>query len=359
MTMVLQEEEKEVSSPLRYADRNQRQRRLSFPSIICNNMTMMTAIAIIILLLARRSTSNLHHLINKNLGLQQRGDVLSNSRHNNTTTTTTALLRKRRQHFNATIICPSLPDRLMNSYDNYGKHIIPQRSLDALLLSNDEVDRQRLIMKKMKHGTMGDIILKCPSSTLISLPSSCRGILKVYKSNTVYQHVKYCLTLLKDTGIVPRILYSNDTTQTIVEEEKGQYTMRSYYSKSNLKKNHKHKKSTTSPTIPIDFDQQLRRILCLLQQYSVIHRDITDANFIIDDDTGMMSIIDFGDAYVVYESANYNWRNIQNLFMIWWNNYLENQRMEEFITIIKSQLMKGIRKQWRPPSSSRQRQYSV
>jgi serine/threonine protein kinase len=321
--------------------------------------------------------------MNKNLPGIQQSDVLhlSNSSHNNTMTTTTLSRGERRQQFNATsTICPALPERLMNSYYNYGKHIIPQPSLVTLLLSNDEVDRQRLIMKKMKHGTMGDIILKCPqpssssassSSSALSSSSSCRGILKVYKSNTVYQHVKYCLTLLKDSGIVPRILYSNDTTQTIVEEEKGQYTMRSYY--SNLKKKHNHKKSTSSiPKIPIDFDQQLSRILCILQQYSIIHRDITDANFIIDDDTGMISLIDFGDAYVAYDydaaiipsllsllsTNNYNWRNIQNLFMIWWNNYLEIQRMDEFITIIKSQLMNGIRKQWRPPSS-RQRQYSV
>ncbi|OEU19353.1 hypothetical protein FRACYDRAFT_235400 [Fragilariopsis cylindrus CCMP1102] len=275
------------------------------------------------------------------------------------TTTTTLLLRKRKQHFNATIVlslCPPLPDRLMNSYHNYGKHIIPPPSLEALLLSTEDVDRQKLIMRKMKHGTMGDSILKCPSLSL-SLPlslSSCRGILKVYQSNTVYQHVKFCLTLLQDTGIVPRILYSNDTTQTIVEEEKGQYTMRSYYST---------KSTSTIFKIPIDFDQQLRRILCILQQHSLIHRDITDANFMIDDETGMISIIDFGDAAYVaaYDepSANanyYNWRNRQNLWMIWWNNYLETQRMEEFIAIIQSQLRNGLRKQWRPPSSSSLRQ---
>jgi serine/threonine protein kinase len=141
------------------------------------------------------------------------------------------------------------------------------------------------------------------------------------------------LTLLKDTGIVPRLLYADDTTNTLVEEDKGWLSMRN------------------SP-IPLDFDQQLRRILCLLRQNRIVHRDMTYPNFVIDEITGMIYLIDFGDSFTWYggwyETQNCNWRNLQNLFTIWARGYDEEKYLEDFIDATIPEITGD--RQWRPPA---------
>jgi serine/threonine protein kinase len=128
-------------------------------------------------------------------------------------------------------------------------------------------------------------------------------------------------------------LYSDDATNTLVEEDKGWLSMRN------------------SP-IPVDFDQQLRRMLCILRQHSVVHRDVTYSNFLIDEITGMIYLIDFGDAFVAdggwWEPQNYNWRNMQNLFTMWARSYDEEARFEDFIDTTIPEV-RGDR-QWRPPA---------
>lgn len=278
------------------------------------------------------------------------GNIESNSSQVNMMSTTTATTTP------SPPACPSLPDRLLH-------HHVDLLSPPLVPLTSKEVQQQKKLRKRDRLGTMGDSILLCPShhrsrvdpnDGRIRTPEndpllqSCRGIVKHYQSRSVYEHVKRCLTVLHDTGIAPRLLYSDDATLTLVEEDKGFLTMRN------------------SP-IPVDFDQQLRRILCILRQHSMVHRDVTYPNFIIDEVTGMIYIIDFGDAYLgpsqfssntvgtssqqsttISSSTTWNWRNIQNLFNIWWNNYDEEARLEEFIAKTIPEV-RGTR-QWRPPA---------
>jgi Phosphotransferase enzyme family len=278
-----------------------------------------------------RSYWNFRHLMQKNLGLEHRKQQ------------PTSLLRANNGSSGnsthpATTHCPSLPDRLLHHHANL-------LSPPLTPLTTEQVQQQMKYRKRDRMGTMGDSILTCPNHhrsrvdpngrirTMENDPflTLCRGILKQYQSRAVYQHVKRCLTLLNDTGIAPRLVYTDDDTLTLVEEDKGFLTMRN------------------SP-IPVDFDQQLRRILCILRQHSIIHRDLTYPNFIIDEVTGMLYIIDFGDAHVGTTDDNeyWNWRNVQNLFNIWWSDYDEETRMEEFIADTIPEVQGS--RQWRPPA---------
>lgn len=228
-----------------------------------------------------------------------------------------------------------------------------------------------------------------PDHTTSSSSSSplCYGVLKIFRSKVVYEHTKRCLTLLQNEDFVPRLLYSNDTTLTIVEEDRGQLTM-------------------MNAPIPMDFDQQIHRMICRLRQYyRIIHRDITYTNFVIDPKTGFISLIDFGDAFVAIDEetevglltgtnlmanaksgpadnnsnnniilrieppptkrvrysssspssllcwwsnrSNWNGRNMVNLFNIWLYSYDEEARVSQFIQDTIPHIH-GTR-QWRPP----------
>ncbi|KAG7349734.1 phosphotransferase enzyme family protein [Nitzschia inconspicua] len=285
---------------------------------------------------------NFQSLMKKNLGLELQDQLSTPSLRTNTgfSTNSTSLMTSHSLSSTMTS-CPALPDRLLH-------HHADLLSPPLLPLTHQDVQQQMKLRKRDRMGTMGDSILLCPSHfrsrvdpngrirTIENDPlmKSCRGIMKQYQSPAVYRHVKRCLTLLNGTGIAPRLLYSDDATLTLVEEDKGFLTMRN------------------SP-IPVDFDQQLRRILCILRHYSIVHRDLTYPNFVIDEVTGMLYIIDFGDSHVgagANERAGdyWNWRNVQNLFNIWWNSYDEEARMEEFITKTIPEI-RGSR-QWRPPT---------
>lgn len=229
-------------------------------------------------------------------------------------------------------VCPPLPDRLARK--SQPPPLIP--------ITKDQVDKQREIMTMTRFGTMGDTILQCPAVSSSNLETECRGVLKIYRSRTVYEHVKRTLTILADTGIVPRVLYSDDTTNTLVEESMGEVTM------------------MNSP-IPVDFDEQLRRIFCILRQHKVVHRDVKYTNIVINDVTGMLFLIDFGDAFLGTEGgvlANlfpspsqqkdrpFNWRNMVNLINILIFNYDEERVMEDFIAKTRPKVLG--RRQWRP-----------
>jgi serine/threonine protein kinase len=180
---------------------------------------------------------------------------------------------------------------------------------------------------------------------------------KIYKSPTVYEHAKRCLTLLAKEDFVPNILYYSDADLTIVEEDRGQLTM-------------------MNAAIPLDFDQQIHRMICILHhRYKIIHRDIAYTNFVVDPQTGFVSLIDFGDAFVAHTSSddvigvssssssspppsmqalkwwkdvdNWNGRNLINLLNIWLSTYDENERVEQFITDTIPHIYG--KRQWRPP----------
>jgi serine/threonine-protein kinase RIO1 len=107
--------------------------------------------------------------------------------------------------------------------------------------------------------------------------------------------------------------------------------------------------------IPDDFDVQLRRIRCLLQHHQILHRDLTWQNLILNQDTGKLYVIDFGDAFVWngFSSwgGNNNWssRNVENLFNIWWKHYDEERQLEWLISETRLEV-KGDRL-WKPPST--------
>jgi hypothetical protein len=297
----------------------------------CNRFAPPLPLVLLILWCASQSFWDFQRLMKKNLGRMQHNRSSATSLRadgSNPRNSTLSLL--------GTSTCPPLPDRMLHRHvDLLSPPLIP--------LSQQDVENQMKYREKNRMGTMGDTILTCHSHhrsrvdehgrirTMQTDPTmkECRGILKEYQSKAVYQHVKRCLTILNDTGIAPRLLYSDDAKLTLVEEDKGFLTMRN------------------SP-IPIDFDRQLRRILCILRQHSMVHRDVTHPNFVIDEITGMLYIIDFGDAYVGTRELTFNWRNLQNLFTIWWNQYDEERRVEEFIADVLPDI-RGDR-QWKPPA---------
>jgi serine/threonine protein kinase len=199
-------------------------------------------------------------------------------------------------------------------------------------MTKEQMTKQLEDMEEITVGTTGNRILHCPSHYTYGIP--CRGVLKVYRHTSVYQHVKRCLTLLETVGIGARILYADDATATMVEEDMGRVTM-------------------MNAPIPLDYDVQLRRIRCLLQEHSILHRDLNWRNFLVDKGTGKVTIIDFGDAFVwhgggVWNRQNYSYRNVVNLFNIWWRSHDEDASLERMIAFTIPEI-KGDR-QWRPPA---------
>jgi hypothetical protein len=218
-------------------------------------------------------------------------------------------------------VCPPLPSRLQEF-----AHKIETAPFQKL--TEGDFQRQLPTMLDSRNsGTTGNRILVCPQQPVHYKP--CTGVVKVYRYPSVYFHVKYCLTLLQNTGIVPRILYADDATHTLVEEDLGRVTM-------------------MNSKIPLDFDLQLRRIRCILQRHRIIHRDITWRNFIVDMEAGFITIIDFGDAFLWggdneddeddERNILYGWRNMINLFNLWWRNYSEERRLEDLIEDTKPHL---------------------
>ena len=167
--------------------------------------------------------------------------------------------------------CPRLPNRLLDKqqYD----HPLPQlvsisqdRHLQQKLLdersttttktmSHEHLMGQMTRMAKTRFGTMGDTIMMCHrndhTTTSAKTSPSCYGVVKIFRFKSVYDHTKRCLTMLHDEDFVPNLLYSNDTTLTIVEEDRGQLTM------------------MNSP-VPIDFDVQLRYV-CHFPRAAILH----------------------------------------------------------------------------------------
>jgi hypothetical protein len=225
--------------------------------------------------------------------------------------------------------CPALPERLQ-----HGGHLPPLAPLTKRL-----VEKQLKFIKETTPGTTGNRILTCPP-----LHKHCRGVTKVYRSKAVYHHVKRCLTLLQDAGIGARILYADDETATMVEEDMGRVTM-------------------LNSEIPDDFDVQLWRIRCLLRHHQILHRDLTWQNIIVNQFTGKLYVIDFGDAFVWQGFSwqerlwrhweNYSRRNVENLFNIWWKHYDEDGQLERLISETRPEV-KGDRL-WKPPSTTYQR----
>jgi hypothetical protein len=304
-------------------------------------------LVLLVLWCSFRSVWNFHVLMEKNFGQedkQQPAVTLPPRLRAGNIDATTLMTNDNNQ----TAKCPNLPERLLH-------HHVDLLSLPVFPLTKDDVQSQMKLMIRNRLGTMGDIIMTCPdhhrsrvdpygrikttyADTHTPQTSSpiCRGIVKHYKHRSVYDHVKRILTTLEHTGIVPRLLYSDDSSLTLVEEDKGFLTMRN------------------SP-IPVDFDVQLRRILCILRKHAIVHRDLTYPNFIIDEVTGMIYIIDFGDA-VMWDNTNhgwlqwdnFNWRNLHNLFMIWLRKYDEEERLEAFIADTIPEITGD--RQWRPPT---------
>jgi hypothetical protein len=79
---------------------------------------------------------------------------------------------------------------------------------------------------------------------------------------------------------------------------------------------------------------------------------MTYPNFVIDEITGMIYLIDFGDSFTWYggwyETRNYNLRNLQNLFTIWARGYDEEKYLEDFIDVTVPEITGD--RQWRPPA---------
>ena len=217
--------------------------------------------------------------------------------------------------------CPELPERLQN---------LPPESRLHPMTQNKLTEQLEYKMEAVDLGTTGNRILKCKNQYR---GISCRGVLKIYPQRSVYELVKRCLTLLEHAQIAPRILYADDATATMVEEDLGTITM------------------MNSP-IPMDFDLQLRRIRCILREHAILHRDLLFRNFIIDKKTGKVFVIDFGDAFVwegggVWNSQNFSSRNLVNLFNMWWRGHDEDANLEWLIDYTKPEI-RGDR-QWRPP----------
>lgn len=181
-------------------------------------------------------------------------------------------------------ICPPMPKRL--------EHVKP---FPLETMTKEEMEYQiQNYMDENEFGTTGNRILTCRQHNV----HFCRGVVKVYRSKAMYFQVKRCLLMLQEAGITSRILYADDETGTMVEEDMGEVTL------------------MNSP-VPWDYKEQMHLIQCILQQHSIIHRDFNFRNFIANQATGKINIIDFGDSVVwqggLWNLENYNWRNLQNV----------------------------------------------
>jgi len=255
-----------------------------------------------------------------------------------TTTTTTS------EHLE----CPALPERLQTM-------AMGRPPYSPVQLTKEEVDHQLQIMIPNKVGTTGNQVFVCPankqqknSTAADDDTTECRGVVKVYRSRAVYHHVKRCLLLLaEDTTsyVTSPILYADDASATMVEANAGP--------------------AMSISTWPDDFEPQLRRIMCLLRRQHMIHRDLNWQNFVVDETTGRIYIIDFGDAFVWQSQPgdteeeggawrnwqNYQRRNLVNLFNIWWKQHDEQQQLEDLIAKIKFQRKRNKTRIWKAPVS--------
>jgi tRNA A-37 threonylcarbamoyl transferase component Bud32 len=227
---------------------------------------------------------------------------------------------------NFTTSCPSLPGRLENI--TIPKPLVP--------LSKEQLESQ--VVKHMileEHGTTGSKILTCRRDVKLS-SEECRGVLKIYRSKSIYRHVKRCLRLLEKSGMTSRILYTDDENKIMVEEDLGSLTM------------------MNSP-VPFDYAPQLRRIHCILQEHSIIHRDFNFRNFIVDPSTGYIRIIDFGDAVIWQGSSrnteNFQLRNLENLFSLWWKSYDAQAELDGMVEIADPMIFGD--RLWKPPKPKR------
>lgn len=193
------------------------------------------------------------------------------------------------QQTNATSssVCPPLPKRLQH-----------EKPLPLERMTKEEMENQiQNYMDQNEFGTTGNKILTCRQHNV----HFCRGVVKIYRTKAMYFQVKRCLTMLENTGITSRILFADDETGTMVEEDMGEITL------------------MNSP-VPWDYKEQMHRIQCILQQHAIIHRDFNFRNIIANQETGMIHIIDFGDAVVwqggLWNPENYNWRNLQNVRIV-------------------------------------------
>jgi hypothetical protein len=218
--------------------------------------------------------------------------------------------------------CPLLPARLQ---------ALGARSA-ARMLTREQVDNQMAsMMKENKAGTTGTKVLFCPPSFS---SDTCRGIVKVYKSRAVCEHVKRCLKMLEPAGDVgARILYADD--KTMVEENMGP--------------------TMSISTWPDDFEIQLRRIVCILRKHSIIHRDLNWKNFVVDETTGRIYVIDLGDAFVwqdgMWNLQNYRKHNLRNLFNIWWKHHDEQEQLDNLISkIARLRKPDNFKRIWKAPN---------
>ncbi|CAJ1944379.1 unnamed protein product [Cylindrotheca closterium] len=228
------------------------------------------------------------------------------------------------QETNATS-CPPLPQRLQNL-----------KTLPLETMTKEEMEYQiQNHMDQNEFGTTGNKILTCRQHNV----HFCRGVVKVYRSKAMYFQVKRCLHMLEDAGITSRILFADDETGTMVEEDMGEVTL------------------MNSP-VPWDYKDQMHRIQCILQKHSMIHRDFNFRNFIANQATGKINIIDFGDAVVwqggLWNPKNYNWRNLQNMFSLWWRRHDSEDQLRIMFEVAEPMLVG--KRIWRQPVQQQQAQ---
>lgn len=195
-------------------------------------------------------------------------------------------------------------------------------------MTKDELDHQIGLMVPILDHTSNNLILKCPrlEQQEQDFPT-CRGIVKVFRSAATYHHIKYCLNILQDSHITARLLYSDDESLTLVEEELALSTL-------------------WDAPIPRDFNVQLQFIRCILLKHSMVHRDFTSANFMVHQVTGKVYVIDFSDAFIWDDQWN-SLHNLVNLFNIWWKWYDEDAQRLELVEMTKT-LWNG-NKRWKRP----------
>jgi hypothetical protein len=176
-------------------------------------------------------------------------------------------------------------------------------------MTKEELEHQidRMVPVRSRHTGSSSLVLQCPPST------ACRGVVKVFRSKSTFRHVQRCLTLLKDSDITARLLYSDEDTLTLVEEEIAPSTL-------------------WFAPIPSNLEVQLLYIRCILLQYSIVHRDFTASNFVVHPRTGKLYIIDFSDAFVSDKDQGRMWfsgrRNLVNLFNLWWKWHNEDAQRQ-------------------------------
>jgi len=139
-------------------------------------------------------------------------------------------------------------------------------------MTKSELQAQIPHMQPTRLGTTGNQVLRCRKD-VSSTTTPCRGVVKIYSQHRVYHHVKRIYQKIEEDQrnkselvfvYAPRMLYFDDATHTMVEEDLGP-PMR-------LAKN----------KLPSDWEIQIRLLHCaLLLQHSLLHRDWTDVNILI------------------------------------------------------------------------------